>query len=67
MLEETADRLRATQASLQPIPSTAMTGTQAEVRSTPHGATSVNRATPATASEIMAADHDLLPALNKSV
>jgi integrase len=34
--QETAHRLRATQASLQPLTSTAMAGTQAEAQPTPH-------------------------------
>ena len=55
-LEEITHRLRAKQASLQPLTSTAVTGTQAEEQSTPVRATGVNRATPTTTSEIMAAD-----------
>jgi hypothetical protein len=53
--EETAHRLQAKRASLQPLTTTAMTGTQAEAQSA-DTATGVNRATPTTASEIMAAD-----------
>src|SRR3954454_18234243 len=55
MLEETADRLRATRASLKPVPLTAMAGTRAEEQPTPHGATGVDRVTPTTSLEIMAA------------
>ena len=58
--EETAHRLRAKQASLQPLTSTAMPGTQADAQSA-DTATGVNRATPTTTSEIMAADPIFCP------